>query len=410
MFDTVVTAARLADGGPLVDIGIRNGVVAGLGHGLPGRSTIAAGGHLVTPGLVDTHLHLDKSRIIDRHRDLDGTLASAIRETARLKSEFTEQDVYDRAATTLGECITHGTTTIRTQVEVDEVVELRGFHAVQRLARDHAGLVDLQLCVFAQEGLTHSPRGQKLLLTALDQGADVIGGAPYADRDPEGQLDLVFEYANRYDVPIDLHLDLADGPDGMLLEAVCRRTIAAGRQGRVTVGHVTQLSFVDPERHALLCALVADAGVGVTVLPATDLFLIGRSVDVAKPRGVLDVRPLLERGVRCSIATNNVLNAFTPYGDGSLVRIAALYANVIQASGADLGRCLDLISSAAAGIVERLELASVTMGAPADLIAFPAQSRAEVVARVTPPVWGMKAGRKTFERPLPAITGRRSGR
>ena len=39
---------------------------------------------------------------------------------------------------------------------------------------------------------------------------------------------------------------------------------------------------------------------------------------------------LIENGANCTIATNNVLNPFTPYGDCSLTRIVNLYANVVQ--------------------------------------------------------------------------------
>lgn len=227
-FDVVVADALLSGRDGRCDIGISGGVVREIGTGLAGEQRVEADGGLVTHGLVDTHLHLDKARILDRYPELDGTLACAIRETARLKADFTEDDVYDRAAATLRDCVLGGTTTIRAHVEVDPIVELRGFRALQRLAKDSAHLVDLELCLFAQEGLTHSAEGQQLLDQALQLGAHAIGGAPYADVDPAGQLDLVFGCAQRYDVPIDLHLDLAESPDGMLLEDVCRRTIAHG--------------------------------------------------------------------------------------------------------------------------------------------------------------------------------------
>jgi cytosine/creatinine deaminase len=45
-------------------------------------------------------------------------------------------------------------------------------------------------------------------------------------------------------------------------------------------------------------------------------------------RGVTDAHTLIAHGANCTLATNNVLNAFTPYGDCSLTRIANLYANV----------------------------------------------------------------------------------
>ena len=68
----------------------------------------------------------------------------------------------------------------------------------------------------------------------------------------------------------------------------------------------------------------------VTVLPATDLFMMGRDQTHSVRRGVVDVNVLTEHGVNCSISSNNVLNPFTPLGDCSLLRMANLQANVCQ--------------------------------------------------------------------------------
>jgi len=47
-------------------------------------------------------------------------------------------------------------------------------------------------------------------------------------------------------------------------------------------------------------------------------------------RGVADANFLSANGVICSLSSNNVLNAATPYGDCSLIRIANLHANILQ--------------------------------------------------------------------------------
>ena len=40
-------------------------------------------------------------------------------------------------------------------------------------------------------------------------GARAVGGAPYTDADPHGQIDRVFAMARDFDVDVDFHLDLA---------------------------------------------------------------------------------------------------------------------------------------------------------------------------------------------------------
>src|SRR5262249_58633353 len=83
------------------------------------------------------------------------------------------------------------------------------------------------------------------------------------------------------------------------------------------------------------------------VLPATDLYLMGRdhTRDHNVTRGVVPAHKLLRHGVNCSLSSNNVLNPFTPFGDGSLIRMANLYANVAQAGKkADMTACFDMIT------------------------------------------------------------------
>ncbi|HZY11919.1 MAG TPA: amidohydrolase family protein [Beijerinckiaceae bacterium] len=409
--DTVVRNARVLQGTDLValDIGIRNGKIVALAPELPvDAQTIDAEGMLVVPGLVETHIHLDKTCILDRCRTEDGTVQEALRETAAAKRNFTVEDVYARAKRTLERCIMQGTMRMRTHVELDPSIKMIGFDAIVELARDYAWALDLELCVFPQEGLTNNPGTEELLVKGLRRGAKAIGAVPYFDTDPHGQIDRIFAIAREYDVDIDMHLDLADSTDGMQIEYVCRKTEEYSWGGRVAVGHATQMSLVEKPRFDAIAAQLARAGVAVTILPSTDLYLMGRTHDHAIPRGVVRAEPLRQAGVTCSISTNNVLNPFTPYGDASLIRMANLYANVCHvARPADLAGCLDMITTLSARLM-RLEDYGMAEGHPADLVAIDAVSPSEAVATVAPPLWGMKKGCLTFKRARPELL-RRTG-
>lgn len=115
--------------------------------------------------------------------------------------------------------------------------------------------------------------------------------------------------------------------------------------------------------------------------------------------------PLRALGVQCSVATNNVLNPFTPYGDGSLVRMANLYANIAHVGRPEaLAACFGMVTDMAARML-RLGDYGVAVGNPADLVAFDAVDAAGVVAEIAQPLWGMKAGRLTFQRPVARLFG-----
>src|SRR5262245_41386860 len=172
-FDLILARARIP-GEPdrLVDIGIRDGLIAAIEPSLDEAGPIErVDGLLVAPGFVETHIHLDKSCIIHRCSIVEGTLQEAISETARAKRAFTEEDILARARRTLEMAILGGTMQMRTHVEVDPRVGLKGFRAIRQLARDYAWAIDVQICVFPQEGLLNAPGTEELLIAACSDGA-----------------------------------------------------------------------------------------------------------------------------------------------------------------------------------------------------------------------------------------------
>jgi cytosine deaminase len=360
-------------------------------------------GRLVLPGLIETHIHLDKACILERCQLTEGTLAEAIAQTRIAKTSFSEDDVYARGAQVLEKAIIQGTTHMRTHVEIDPGIGLTGFRAIQRLKRDYAWAVTLEICVFPQEGMLNNPGTERLLCQALEEGAEVLGGCPYTDSDPGAQIRRLFELAVRYDRDLDFHLDFDLNPEGMTIGEVIRCTELHGWGGRVAVGHVTKLSALPPAHLEEVARALAQAGVSVTALPSTDLFLGARDRFNDKPRGVAPLAHLHRCGVTCSLSTNNIGNPFTPYGDASLVRQANLFANVTQlATEMELLDCLGWVSSESARLL-RLPDYGLQPGCRADFIVFDAPSPAAVIAQISPPLMGFKAGRQTFERAQPRL-------
>src|SRR6202140_4730702 len=199
--DLVIRNACILQGNDLriVDIGIDGAAIAAISPALEANAReLDAASCLVIPGMIETHIHLDKTCILDRCRIEEGTVAEAVRETAAAKRGFTVQDVYARGRQTLERCITQGTMRMRTHVELDPGIGMIGFEAVEQLARDYAWAIDVELCVFPQEGLTNYPGTEELLTEGLRRGARAIGAVPYFDTDPRAQIDRIFAIARDF--------------------------------------------------------------------------------------------------------------------------------------------------------------------------------------------------------------------
>ena len=321
--------------------------------------------------------------------------------TAPLKKDFTVEDVRARAEATLRECLVNGATRMRTQVEIDPAIGLRGFEAVHSLIADYAWAIDIEICVFPQDGLTNYPGTEELLVAALKRGAPVLGGAPRYDSDPAAQLGRVFALAREYDVDLDLHLDVGDSPDGMLIYQVLELTERYRRGGRVVAGHMAKLSLLPPAEVAALARRLADAGIAVTVLPATDLYLMGREKDHGVVRGVADANLLSANGVTCSLSSNNILNPATPYGDCSLIRMANLHANVLQIAAPEELRELFLMLTERSARLLNLKDYGLAPGNPADLVVIDAATPEQAIAEIRPPLGGLEA-RPAHRHPPPA--------
>ncbi|MCD2188602.1 amidohydrolase family protein [Actinomycetospora soli] len=331
-----------------VDVRVEAGRIAEVGPGLTapgGTTTIDGGGRPVLPGLVEPHLHLDKAMLGGG----DGTLPGAVRATAAMKEQFTHDDVVARAEDVLRRAVRHGTTLVRTPVDVDPTVGLTSLDALLELRQRWAGVVELQVVAFPQEGIAARPGTHELLVEALRRGADVIGGCSYAEDDVEScheHVRQVFDLAERFDVDVDVHADFAAGPDDprhALATFVADVTAERGWGGRTTLGHVTTMAGLTADTRRRITERLAEAGVGLVVLPPTDLFLQGRAAPVAE---------LLDAGVATALSSNNIRNAFTPFGTADMLDVTLLAAHTQPFGTAEgLDRLLDRVTAGAAAML-----------------------------------------------------------
>jgi cytosine deaminase len=396
--DLLLRGARLLGRDDLVDIAITGERIVAIDPmARPARETIDLGARVVTPGLVESHIHLDKALLAERVAASAGTLAEAIEVTGQAKRSFTVEDITTRARRVLDIAVRAGTTAMRSHVEVDPIVGLTGLEAMLPLREEYAPALDLQLCAFAQEGIVKAPGTEALLRRALSMGADLVGGCPYNDTDGIEHVRIVFALATAFGVAADFHVDFGDEPEHLHVREIAQQTVRAGWQGRVVVGHVTELAAVPGFRQAEIIAEIVGAGLGVVCLPATDLYLIGRGDVMNVRRGLTPIRRLLEAGVPVALASNNIRNPFTPVGTADLSHMAFLAAVAgHMGTPADLRALLATITLHPARML-RLPDYGLATGAQADLVVWDCTQAEEVITALPARTLVVKRGRVTVE-------------
>jgi cytosine deaminase len=385
-----VTGA-IALGGPtdLVLEGGRIARTAAPDATLNGPDTFDAAGRVVLPAFVDAHVHLDKAYLLDpiacelatEGAELTADLGDAIATVARLRPRLSPEVVAAGAQRAVDTLVRNGTLAARAMVEIDPAVglDLCDLHA--DLAARNADRISLQLVAFPQRGLELDGM-RELLKGAMASGANVVGGCPYVDADPAAHLDFVFDLAEAHDAPVDLHLDFSDDPDASLIDLVVERTRANGMQGRVAIGHVTTLAAMAPDRADRAFAAMADAGIALAVMPATDVYLTGRPREASGWHATRPVAPLLRAaraGVNVAITNNNLCNPFAPYGNGSQLQAAWLAGLLFRAIAAtDRATLIDAITVNPAKILG-LPPHGPAPGARADLVVLEAATQDEAL-------------------------------
>lgn len=388
--DTLLTNLRLPDGGPEGRrIAIRDGQIAQIvPPGSPdprARDVVNLEGDLLLPGLVDGHMHLDKTLF-----GLPWVPHAA--EPSRFSRIETDQrvlpalplDTAARAGHLLRRCVAYGTAHVRTHADIVPAFGLSALEGVLQAREAHTGAVTVQVVAFPQAGVMRLGGAPvlELLDAAVCAGADLVGGIDpcEVDRDPKGQLDGLFAVAERRGVGVDIHLH-EPGEMGLFsLQEICARARAHGMQGQVTVSHGFCLGSVAESKQKAAAEMMAVAGVAL----------------VTHGAGSATMPPLtlLRRaGVRVFCGNDDVRDTWSPYGTADMLERAAVIGWREDLRHDDLLLELFAMVSSEGAAALGVKGHGIAPGHPATFFALPAENVPDAIGRHPPRRRVFHAGR-----------------
>ncbi|WP_347268231.1 amidohydrolase family protein [Paracoccus sp. (in: a-proteobacteria)] len=364
-----------------------------------GAEVIEAKGCLVSAGFVDMHQHLDKTGVLRFTPNPSGTLQGAREAFARYARTAPPEDVLNRASKTLALCLGHGTTAIRSHVNVDKDAGFNGIEALAQLRADWADRVQLQLVGFM---IPHPGQDYDWLEANIGraaQMADVLGGTIAVAEDPERYLDIIFATAAERGLPVDLHMDEHLDAGRTHFSSVFKRVRRFGMQGRTVLSHVSVLSAMHHPNFQEIMDEILALDIGLVTLPAANLYLQGRDARILPPRGLTRVAELIRGGAKLATASDNIEDPFVPTGSGDMLEIARWTLLAGHLKGDELPLVYRMITEIPAGLMG-LQDHGLAVGKRADLVIARSHDVATLVAGGAADLRVLSAGRLVSERGL----------
>ena len=331
--DWLLKNARLPNSADLVDLTIQGTHVSSVGVNLlppPGTKSLDLEGCLVVPGFVDAHMHLDKAYALDAGLEPSDSLEEAIIDFMEWNANISMEQLYKNARKVAEQALMHGTTTLRTHVTVDFPMGNQWLEMMAGLKQEMAPWLNMQLVIFAMTDLFEAQEGLALIKEGLTDNQNLIGSAPARAADPKKEINAIFELAGESGCNIDVHIDESDDPGQNTLEYLADRKLALGFEGIVTAGHCCSLSAREEAHAQRVIEKVAEAEINIITLPSCNLYLMGRKDKGLVRRGLTRVKELLAAGVNVSYASDNIRDAFNPYGRADMLQQALICGHALQ--------------------------------------------------------------------------------
>ncbi|MGK6308103.1 amidohydrolase family protein [Variovorax sp. DT-64] len=332
---------------------------------------------ILLSALVDAHAHIDKNYTVREVGAAQGNLFAAIERMAAHRAGWTAEALRARMTRALGEAWRSGTRALRTHLDWigdDAPASLAVFEA---LRAQWQGRIALQFVALVPLDAYADPAAGERIAQAVQGAGGVLGAFVYRNEGIVYKLGRVFDLAQQYGLALDFHVDEGLDADATGLRSIAQLAIARGWHGRVVCGHACSLSVQHQDFARETLALCAQAGLHLVGLPTTNLYLQGAWDRTPVPRGITRIREAAAAGLRASLATDNVQDAFYPYGGYDLVETFGL--GVQMAHLAPAADWLDSITVSPARALGLPWDGRIAPGCPADLVLLAARDEYELL-------------------------------
>jgi cytosine deaminase len=393
-FDILIKRAGLRSQPQLVEIGIEGGKIVSLAEQIEGDVDlmIDAQGNLVTESFVNPHLHLckvytrqmmDDEALTGYHAEGMGKAMTTIELAARVKEKYAEEWIIKNVRRALAQAAIYGNTHIRAFADVDSKARLEAMKALIRAREEFKGIVEIQVCAFAQDGLAREPGASDLMHQAMEMGADAAGGIPwieYTEADIQAHIKEIFDLAQKFNKDVSMLVDDAGDAGLRSLEVMAVEAIRRGWQGRALAHHARAMELYPQPYFQKIAKLLKRANTAVVSDPHT---------------GPLHarVKELLEEGVTVCLGQDDISDGYYPFGRNNMLEVAFLAAHLLwMTTSRELETLYNMITISAAHAMN-IHNHALEVGNPANLVVLSAPNVLEALREHASPLFVISHGK-----------------
>ena len=404
-FDILIKHAKLRGQTKLFDIGIKGGKITKIEENIKedSETTLDAKANLVTESFVNPHLHLckvytremmDDEALTGYHAADMGKAMTTIELAALVKEKYDEKWIIKNVRKALAQAAIYGNLHIRAFADVDSKAKLEGMKALIRAREEFKGVVEIQVCAFAQDGLAREVGASELMRESMQMGADVAGGIPwieFTDADIQSHIKEIFDLAQEFNKDVSMLVDDAGDAGLRSLEAMAIETIKRNWHGRALAHHARAMELYPQPYFQKVAALLKKADMAVVTDPHT---------------GPLHarVKELIQEGVNVTLGQDDISDGYYPFGRNNMLEVAFLASHMLwMTTNREIETLYDMITINPARAMN-IKNHTIKINVPANLVVLKAPNVIEALREHAAPLHVISNGKLIDKIKMEAIS------
>ncbi|MFS0779081.1 amidohydrolase [Neobacillus sp. 3P2-tot-E-2] len=337
----------------------------------PSEKTIDGKEFLALPTFKEMHNHLDKTYLsLDWKAPIP---AKNLEERLRLEAmelEALAPTTKQRASAMIELLLSHGSTHIRSHVNIDPYIGLKNLEGVKAALEDYSDKLTYEIVAFPQHGLLKE-NVIPLMKEAMRSGANLVGGLDPAgiDCNIEKSLYEVMNLATEFGADIDIHLH-DNGHVGLYtVDKFVEMVEEAKWHHRAAVSHAFCLGEVPLPQQEEIADKLSKAGMSIM-----------STIPINRTLPPIDL--LEQKGVNVYLGCDGFYDSWGPFGTGDVLEKVTRYGELFRKSDErSLAQSLKWATGGTTSLNKDGEIAWPLQGDEASLILVNASCSAEAVAR-----------------------------